>query len=146
MTKRLMVSLVAALAVGTACASGGSAGGSGTPAAGTPVPRGSANLITEAEIVATGLDNLYEVVERLRPNMLRTRGQVGRLAGATEGSSGASSSAIKVYLNGTQIGDTQALRSIQARSVKSVQYLSPSDATTRFGTGVDAGAIVVTSK
>jgi hypothetical protein len=110
------------------------------------VPRGSSNLITEAEIVATGLDNLYEVVERLRPSMLRTRGQVGRISGATEGSAGASSSAIKVYLNGTQIGDTQALRQIQARSVKQVQYLSPSDATTRFGTGVDAGAIVVTSK
>jgi hypothetical protein len=103
-------------------------------------------MIPEAEIAATGLQTLYEVIERLRPSMLRTRGQVGRLSGATGSEPGASNSGIKVYLNGTGVGDISMLRTIQASSVKQVQYLSSSDATTRFGTGHDAGAILVTSK
>lgn len=149
MKLRLILSVVGVAAVAgvSACASGGS---SGTPASGAaatpPGPRGSANLIVESEIAATGLQTIYEVVERLRPSMLRTRGQMGRLSGATSTESGAGSSTIKVYHNGTAIGDVSMLRNIQASSVKSVQYLSSSDATTRFGTGHDAGAILVTSK
>lgn len=148
MRVRLIVGILAVGIVAGACASGGS---SGTPAAGaaaaTPAgPRGSANLITEAEIAAANVETIYEVIERLRPNMLRTRGQMGRLSGASGSDPGASSSKIKVYQNGTPIGDISMLRSIQAASVKQVQYLNAADATTRFGTGVDAGAIVITLK
>ena len=147
MRMRLIVGIMLVGVVAGACASGGSSGGSTSGAAATPAgPRGSANVIVESEIAATGLQNIYEVVERLRPNMLRTRGQVGRVSGATASEPGASSSTIKVYLNGSQIGDISALRNIQASSVRRVEYLSASDATTRFGTGVDAGAILVTSK
>ena len=104
------------------------------------------DVLSSLKIAATGLQSVYEVVERLRPNMLRTRGQVGRVSGASATDPGASSSTIKVYLNGSQVGDISALRNIQASSVRRVEYLSASDATTRFGTGVDAGAILVTSK
>jgi len=149
MRTRLIVRLaVVGLLAGTlACASGGSSSPPASGAVTTPSgPRGNANLITESEITATGLQTIHEVIERLRPNMLRTRGQMGRLAGASAAEPGASNSNIKVYLNGTQIGDISMLRSIQATSVKQVQFLSSSDATTRFGTGHDAGAILVTSR
>ena len=79
-------------------------------------------------------------------NMLRTRGQVGRLSGATDTESGASSSRIKVYLN----GHVNRRRVNAARhsgcECQAGGYLNSSDATTRFGTGHDAGAILVTSK
>lgn len=147
MRLRLLVGVTVVGVVLGACASGGSSSASTSGATTTPAgPRGSANVIVESEIAATGLQTIYEVVERLRPNMLRTRGQVGRVSGASATEAGASSSSIKVYLNGTQIGDLTALRNIQASSVKRVEYLGASDATTRFGTGVDAGAILVTSK
>ena len=142
MSLRPMIGAFAlALAVG-ACASGGS---SSAPAAGaatsTAVRRGGANMITESEIAAlTGVETVYDVIQRLRPNMLRTRGSAG------EASAGAAASTIKVYLNGTPYGDVAMLRSIQASSIKQVEYLSAADATTRFGTGLDAGAILVTSK
>ncbi|MGH7694545.1 MAG: hypothetical protein ACRENH_06175 [Gemmatimonadaceae bacterium] len=145
MTLRTIVAVVALGSLG-ACASGGSkppaAAPSTTAAASTSTApkRGSANLITQSEIESTSLETLYDVIERLRPNMMRTRGQMGRL------SAGAGMSTIKVYFNGTLIGDTSALRGIQSSSVKQVEYLSSSDATTRFGTGNDAGAILVTSK
>ncbi len=147
MRMRLSVGVLVVGMVAGACASSGSSGASTSGAAATPAgPRGSANVITEAEIAATGLQTVYEVVERLRPNMLRTRGQMGRVTGAVGTDPGASSSTIKVYLNGSPFGDITALRNIQASSVRRVEYLNASDATTRFGTGVDAGAILVTSK
>ncbi|MGQ0643561.1 MAG: hypothetical protein ACT4P6_22670 [Gemmatimonadaceae bacterium] len=146
--RRISRVLIAGLVAGAAaCASGGSSSGAAPGAVTTPSgPRGSANLITEPEIAATGLQSIYEVIERLRPNMLRTRGQMGRVTGAAGGDSGAGMSTIKVYQNGSPIGDITMLRNIQASSVKTVQYLSSSDATTRFGTGHDAGAILVTGK
>lgn len=148
MTLRVIVGVLAIASLG-ACASGGSSKApapSSAAAAPNTVRRGSANLITQAEIESAQLETIYDVIERLRPNMMRTRGQMGRVAGAAEGQSGAGMSTIKVYLNGTGIGDISMLRGIQASSVKQVQFLSASDATTRFGTGNDAGAILVTSK
>lgn len=148
MSLRPMIGMCALALVTGACASGGSssAPAAASGASSTTVRRGNANLITESEIAGANLETIYDVIERLRPNMLRTRGQVGRLSGATDTESGASSSRIKVYHNGTAIGDVTMLRGIQAASVKQVDYLSSSDATTRFGTGHDAGAILVTSK
>ncbi len=142
-------SLVGVLAIGSlgACASSGSKAPAAAPStaasanAATAVRRGSANLIVQAEIEAAHLETIYDVIERLRPNMMRTRGQMGRV---TAGGGGMST--IKVYQNGTLIGDLTMLRGIQASAVKQVEYLNSSDATTRFGTGNDAGAILVTLK
>lgn len=145
MTLRSLVSVLAIASLG-ACASGGSKAPAAAPSTtaavntSTAPRRGSANLIVQAEIDGTHLDTIYEVIERLRPNMMRTRGQMGRL------SAGAGMSTIKVYQNGTMIGDITMLRGIQASAVKQVEYVNSSDATTRFGTGNDAGAILVTLK
>ncbi|HJU75329.1 MAG TPA: hypothetical protein VJ717_16420 [Gemmatimonadaceae bacterium] len=144
MRQRLIIGLLALSSIATACASGGSSSSPGTTNTATSTRR-NPNLITQAEIAgAAGLENLYDVVERLRPNMLRSRGPAGRLSGASETSAGATASSVKVYLNGSPVGDVTALRSIQASNVKEVKFLSASEATTFFGTGVDSGAIVVT--
>jgi hypothetical protein len=143
MTLRL---IVGALTIGSlaACASGGSKPPAGAPsttaAANTAPKRGSANLITQAEIEATHLETVYDVVERLRPNWYRTRG------GRSEFTAGSSSAMLKAYLNSSPLGDVNTLRSVQAASVKEVQFLNAADATTRFGTGHDSGVILVTSK
>lgn len=141
-------SLVSVFAIGSlaACASGGSKAPAAAPsttaaatASSTP-QRGNSTLIIQSEIEATRLETLYDVIERLRPNWFRTRG------GRSEVSAGAQTSTIKVYLNRSPMGDLSSLRSIQANSVKQVQFLSASDATTQFGTNHDAGAILVMSK
>ncbi|MGQ0537304.1 MAG: hypothetical protein ACT4R6_00020 [Gemmatimonadaceae bacterium] len=134
-----------------ACASGGGGGGgaetsTAAQAASNTPRRGNSTLLTESEIAAAGLETLYDVIERLRPNMLRTRGQIGRISGASAGDPGVQASSIRVYLNGTPVGDISYLRSIQAASVREVRLLNSSDATTRFGTGHDAGALLITSK
>lgn len=143
MTLRLIVGVLAIGSLG-ACASGGSkpaAGAPSTTAAANAAPkRGNATLITQSEIEATHLETVYDVVERLRPNWFRTRG------GRSEVSAGAASSMLKAYLNSSPLGDVNTLRSVQAASVKEVQFLNAADATTRFGTGHDSGVILVTSK
>ena len=126
----LIVGLLAAgMAVNSCASSGASTPSAGATAQANAPQRGNSRLITRAEIESVPLETIYEVIERLRPNMLRSRGQP-----------------IMVYMNGTQIGEISMLRGIQASSVRQVEFVSAADATTRFGTGVPGGAIVVTSR
>ncbi|HJU75328.1 MAG TPA: hypothetical protein VJ717_16415 [Gemmatimonadaceae bacterium] len=130
MRVRLITGVFAATIAVTACGSGGSSAPGSPAAAQTTAPqRGNSRLITRQEIESVPLETIYDVIERLRPNMLRSRG-----------------SPIMVYLNTTLLGEVSTLRGIQASSVRQVEFVSASDATTRFGTGVPGGAIVITSR
>jgi hypothetical protein len=112
----------------------------------TALPRGRANLISEEEITAVAGSNLntaMQVVQRLRPTMLRFR------SGASSGndqSSVAASNEVVVYLDSQRMGGLQALGEIMLSQIREIRYLSPSDATTVFGTGHPAGAIQVVGR
>lgn len=124
--------LVAALA---ACASGGSGGtASTTGAAGS---RHSSDLLTQAEIQDAGVGSTYDIVQRLRPAWLRTR---------SGGSTRTSPQYAIVYLDGSRIGGLEALRRINSTDVRSIRFLRAGDATTRYGTGHEGGAILVETK
>ena len=140
LTLTLGVSIVA---VGAACA-----GGSGGPAGGAPssataamsaaaTPRGSANVIVEAEIPASGAQNALEIIQRVRPSMLRARNGSTAETGVMD---------IVFYLDGIRAGDRQALTAVPAHNVKEIRFLNATDATTRFGTGHALGAILVTTR
>jgi len=115
-----------ALALGiTGCASsgGGSEGDSG--------PRGTSTRIIFEELEPLQQLDGYDAVRRLRPMWLRARG-------------GASP---QVIIDGNRAaGGLDALRSMRASEIQEMRYLSSSDATTRFGTGFDGGAILVTTR
>jgi hypothetical protein len=112
-----------ALALGTSgCASGG--GGSSTP-------RGSTTHIIESELQSMQQLSVYDAIGRLRPNWLRSRSGVQPA----------------VMMDGNrQAGGMDVLRSLRVVDVQELRYMSASDATTRYGTGFDGGAILVTSK
>jgi hypothetical protein len=120
-------------------------GGAGTPAstsaaASAPRPaRGSANVITEAEIAAANVNNAYEAIQRLRPTMLRGRG-------SASSSDQSGTQGLVIYVDGSPLGGVQALGNISALNVREIRYLNASDATTRFGTGHPVGAILVTTR
>ena len=108
-----------------ACASGGGSRRSGNP-----------SLLSEDELHEPSVAqmNLYEAVNRLRPSWLRAR------AASSLGSGG------DVYPKAIVDNVAQSLdllRSIKAQEVLEAQYISASDATTRFGTGYPNGAILV---
>ncbi len=137
--RRIVFVLGTALLVG-ACGGGASTSAAGTAAASAPRPaRGSANVITEAEVLAANVNNAYEAIQRLRPTMLRGRG-------SASSSDQSGSQGLVVYVDGSPLGGVQALGNISALNVREIRYLSASDATTRFGTGHPVGAILVTTK
>ena len=104
-----------------------------TPAA----VRRSGNLITEAEIAKVSARDGYHAVQLLRPDWFRVRG-ASSLSGQT--------SEAVVYMNGQRMGGLRALTQIQATGIREMRFMSASEATNRYGTGHDAGAILVTTK
>jgi hypothetical protein len=114
---RVIVPAVAILA--TACASGGQTTGRSV---------GNRNVITAEELAGLGVGDAYDAIQRLRSSWFRTR------SGTTEP---------VVVIDNVRAGDLQMLRSIAIQNVQQLRYISPSDATTRWGTGYTGGAIEV---
>jgi hypothetical protein len=130
---------------GASATTAGSARSSDSTSRAVVLPRGRANLISEAEIKALigSAQTALEVVQRLRPAMLRSRN------GSTTGNNGARSSSASspnephVYFDGQPMGGLRALGEIMISQIREIRYLTPTDATTMFGTGNPAGAIQV---
>ena len=122
--KSLML-VVFALTIGLAgCASGGGGGSDGAP-------RRSTNRIVADELATLQQLDCYQAIQRLRPNWLRTRG----------------SSPPQILVDGSrQSGGLDLLRSYRAADVEEMRFISGTDATTRFGTGFDGGAIMLTTR
>jgi hypothetical protein len=122
-TPRFLVVMSALTFALIGCASGGG-GSDGTP-------RGNSNRIVESELATLETQDAYTAIQRLRPQWLRSR----------------SGAAPVVIMDGTrqQVG-LSILRSIRTSELQELRYLSASDATTRYGTGFDGGAILLTTK
>lgn len=121
--------LVAMCAVLAACASGGTGSTSGT--------RSSADRLGTAELEENAGLDLLTLIQQRRPRWLTARARA-TFAGPTE---------VSVVIDGVpQMGSAGLLRSIRCAEVQDVRYLSASDATTKFGTDMVGGAIVVTLK
>lgn len=122
--RTLVLVLVCILAVGCSARSG--SGGS---------TRADVDVITEAEIDASGHGDAYSLIQSLRPRWLRTRGT----------SSVALTETIHIYLDGSLLGGPQYLRQIATQSISSVRYLDGLEATQRWGLDHGAGAIVIST-
>ena len=134
---------VAALAGTAGCASSGTAGQRGEPqttAVSAPTrERKDPNVITEAELATRSTLTARQAIEQLRPQFLRVRGM-------TTLGNAQTSDVIWVYLDGTRMGTLEVLSNIGAHEIREIRYLSPSEATNRYGTGHVQGAIVITRK
>ena len=117
--------LVAALAL-SACAAASSSSGSSL----------NSDLITRAEIDEAGPSNAYDLIQKLRPIWLRWRGST----------SFTQETDVKVYLDGTGMGEREALRRIDTFNIESIQYLDARRATNRLGAGHVNGAILVVTR
>ncbi len=128
-TRRL--ALLAATVAVTACASSGS-GSSGA--------RSSPDRLDRSEIMKSNASNAYELINRLRPNWLRTTspGSIG--GGITR------TQMILVYLDGQRLEDLNALKTISAASIQSGQWIDSARAATVLRdvpAGPIAGAILL---
>ena len=108
---------------GCAAGGGGTAGGA---------RRGSSTRLVEADLSGVSTLDLYDAISRLRPTWLRPQSR-GTLP--------------MVVVDGTtQAGGVDALRTMRVTDVSEIQYMNASDATTRYGTGYTAGAIIITTR
>ena len=124
------VTLVAvALCAGLAsCVSGGASTG-GT--------RGPADRITAEELDQWASQDLFTLVQRLRPRWMQVRAPVTAQGRPT----------IAIILDGVrQQGSLELLRNFKASDVAELRFINSRDATTRFGTDMMAGAIAITTK
>ncbi|HJP85170.1 MAG TPA: hypothetical protein VJ852_04230 [Gemmatimonadaceae bacterium] len=121
-----------ALAAVLACASSKNQRASGPPSS-------DRNVITEEEIRSIPASNLYELVQKLRPNMLRARGQ-SSLGGSTVGDYPV------VFVDGRSYGDIGSLRSLIPSQVSLVRYYEATDAAGKFGMINGSGVIDVTTR
>ncbi len=127
-SRRVLPLLVLAVTLSPgACASGGSSGGSQRVT--------SRSAITPEEIGSRASLDLYTLVQQLRPNWLRTRGQATPTGGVRT---------VTVAIDGTlQPGGPEVLRTLRGNQVMLIRFLSGQDATTRYGLDVEAGVIEV---
>ncbi len=93
----------------------------------------SGSSITAEEISGTGTTNLYDAIQRLRPQWL-TSTRVRR---------GGSGDDLIVYLDSNRYGTMSSLRQLSVGGVQEIRYYGASEATNRYGTGHTGGAILV---
>jgi hypothetical protein len=93
-------------------------------------PRMNPNRLTAEELASREFNTAYDAVQLMRPQWFR-----GDRAGTGVPAT--------VYLDGSRMGGPDSLRQIRAEGVVSMQFLSASEASTRFGMGHGGGAILV---
>lgn len=99
---------------------------------------GDQNLLAAAEIERSSAGTLHEAIQLLRPHFLFSRGRSSLRA--------PNSQRPTVVVNSVPQASFESLRSISARDVEYVRFLSAAEATTRFGTGYINGVIEVVLK
>jgi hypothetical protein len=121
--------LLLSLAGAAACA-----GKSAHPAAG---PSGR-SVIPDAEIPTTGTESALDLIQRLRPEYLRSRPSQ-TFTGATSNNAPPPS----VFFNGQHIGELADLRQIPAPSLSMVRYYSIEEGKRKFGMQYGGGVIEI---
>ena len=96
------------------------------------------NLITEQEIESSGETNALDVVTKLRPMFLKTRGRSTVNAGGSEYAS--------VFVDGQFFGELGSLRNINVSQIHEIRYLSGPDAVSKYGMRYGSGAVDIKSK
>jgi hypothetical protein len=98
----------------------------------------SARVLLADEITESGVITAAGAIEQLRPQWLHTR--------SSPTSDNPDGSPPTLYLDGIRMDGIRELERIRASRVEEMRFLSPSDATNRFGTGHTGGAILVTTR
>ena len=96
-------------------------------------------VITEDEIVASHGVNAFEVIHKLRPNFLTSRGQTGlnRTTANTYPT---------IYLDDQEFGPISTLSSIPAAQIAIIRLYRVSEANAKYGTHSLTGVIAITTK
>jgi hypothetical protein len=95
-------------------------------------------VITAPELRATRAAHVYEAVQRLHPEYLRTRGPTSLMNPTAMGPA--------VFVDHMLIGGIEVLADIPLNDVQRIRFMSAWDAATTFGEGYSSGVIEVTTR
>ncbi|MEX1182432.1 MAG: hypothetical protein WEF86_04300 [Gemmatimonadota bacterium] len=95
------------------------------------------DILTRAELEAADQQDLYRLIERVRPHWLNTRGPTS-FSGATTGPN--------VFFDGAGVGGTQYLRNMPPSAAEEIRYWPSALAASRFGMGHPDGVIDIKSR
>ena len=104
----------------------------------------SREIITREDIERTHAVNAYEAVERLRSHWLRPRGTTQMPA--AQGGVQFQEPEIQVYLDDQRLGNLENLRRIEIAAVQYIRFVQPAEASSRWGFGHGAGAILASTR
>jgi hypothetical protein len=119
-----LVAVVACASTG-ASASGGSAGY-------------DYNRITADEIATSTAQNAYELINKMRPQYLKTRGKTTILLDTPDRAS--------VFMDGVLFGDPESLKTIAATQIREIRFYPATEAGVKFGSQYGAGVIDIKTK
>jgi hypothetical protein len=109
----------------------------GTAGGGAGARRGSADVLTAAEMETWAAQDLYTVIQRLRPRWFQSR----------KGMNLTGTYPVSIVVDGArQEGGPEQLKSFRAGDVEEARYLSANEATTKYGLAMMSGAIVITTR
>lgn len=129
---RSLVVFTALVAIALGCASTGS---------GSLGETRRSQILTQEEISSSGVSgNAFDVVTRLRPNFLASRGPT------TLGNAQTTSMYPNIYLDGIPYGDINTLRNIDASVIAEIRLYQAGEAQTKFGMGNNSGVIAITTR
>ena len=104
----------------------------------TRISSANRSVIGLAEFLDLPVDNAYDIVRQLRPEWLTRRAPIvfGEITAQT----------VPVYLDDFRYGEIDSMRGIHVHTIASIRFVSPSIATSRWGTGHVAGVIQIITK
>ena len=131
-----LLPLVLALAIG--CTTVPPASSSLAPVNARPSSRGPSDVLGHTEIQSVSVNTAHEAVIRFRPEFLRRRAEPA----PTDPNGGMP----VVYLDGVRQGGADALRTIPARVIVEIWYLTAAAASDQFGPYYPGGVIAVRTR
>jgi hypothetical protein len=100
--------------------------------------RRQANVITQPEVQASFESNAYDVISKLRPMFLKTRGR-STVQGQTQ-------EYASVFLDDQFYGDLNSLKNIAATQIQEIRYYPGTEVAMKFGMQYGAGVIAVRTR
>jgi hypothetical protein len=106
-----------------------------------PGNHSDSRILTHEEIAKSGVGGTaYDVISRLRPAFLVSRGQTTLTNGT------AATSYPNVYLDGVAYGDITSLRNLDSTQIAEIRMFQAWEAQTKFGMGNNGGVIAITTR
>lgn len=93
------------------------------------------DVITSQDLEGVSATTAYEIIERLRPTWLRTRGPASIRGGVP--------TYPLVYVDEVRSGGLETLHRISGHIVREIRFINGRDATTKWGLDHGAGVIMV---